>query len=192
MPRVLLLDNYDSFTFNLAHLMEQVLGERPTVIRNDQIGPDEARTYDALVLSPGPGIPREAGRMPEIVRSLIGMRPILGVCLGHQCLGEILGGTLVNLERVYHGKQETVSCDPNSALFAGLPEQILVGRYHSWVVDPGTLPGEVHVSATDNNHSVMALEVRTRQVYGVQFHPESVMTEHGERMIANFFAEVRA
>ncbi len=182
---ILLLDNYDSFTYNVAHLIREC-GGAVEVVRNDKITLDEAQKYDKIVLSPGPGIPEEAGIMPALIKRYAAEKPILGVCLGHQAIGEAFGGQLQNLPRVVHGVATKAHVITPDILFQGLPEAFSVGRYHSWVVDAEGFPDELEVTATDADGQIMALRHREYNVRGVQFHPESVLTEHGARMMQNW------
>jgi anthranilate synthase component II len=183
--RILLLDNYDSFTWNLHHLLAP--HAKVDVVLNDAITVDEASRYDRIVLSPGPGLPSEAGIMPELLVKLMPTHPILGVCLGMQAIVECCGGTLFNQPQVMHGI--TTQCTPEEPvdpLFAGLEAPFEVGLYHSWAADPKTLPAELRVTAWSEQGIAMALRHERFDVCGVQFHPESVMTPTGARMIANW------
>jgi anthranilate synthase component 2 len=185
--KILLLDNYDSFTYNLAHYLRELTGEQIPVIRNDQITIDEVDAYDAIVLSPGPGLPKDAGIMPELIIRYSPTKKILGVCLGMQAIGEAFGGTLLNLPSVFHGVATTIDIiKPDEVLFKGLPGKIDVGRYHSWVVDETKLPPDLEITATDATGRIMALRHKKFDVRGVQFHPESVLTPHGKTMISNW------
>lgn len=185
MKNILLIDNYDSFTYNLAQLAEQA-GAHVTVIRNDRLELDDLRKYDKLILSPGPGIPSEAGQMMEVIRMYAPIRPILGVCLGHQAIGEIFGGKLTNLTDVFHGVQTNIDLTSEDYLFEGLPSRIPVGRYHSWVVDRDGLPDCLEVIAQSDEKQIMGLRHRSLDIRGVQFHPESILTPAGETIIRNF------
>ncbi len=191
--KILLLDNYDSFTYNLAHYLRELTGQDIPVIRNDQITLDEVESYDAIVLSPGPGLPKDAGIMPALITRYAPTKKILGVCLGMQAIGEAFGGTLLNLPSVFHGVATTADIiQPEEILFKGLSPKIEVGRYHSWVVDERKLPGELEITATDETGRIMALRHRKYDVRGVQFHPESVLTPHGKTMISNWLHNPQA
>ena len=192
--KILMIDNYDSFTYNLVHMLESFEGVAVEVRRNDRFSLSDVVGYDKIVLSPGPGIPSEAGLMPELVRTFASTTSILGVCLGHQCIGESFGGTLVNIEVPIHGKATAIEVVDNSEpLFKNLPSRFSVGRYHSWVVDAETFPKhELAVTAIDYAGRVMALRQRRFDVAGVQFHPESILTEHGRTMLENFISYERA
>lgn len=183
--RVLLLDNYDSFTWNLHHLLEP--HAQVDVVLNDAITPDDAARYDRIVLSPGPGLPAEAGIMPELLLKLMPTHPILGICLGMQAMVEVCGGTLFNQTRVQHGVAvQCVPDEPCDPLFAGLEEPFDVGLYHSWAADPATLPPALRITARSEAGIVMAVRHRIFDCCGVQFHPESVMTPAGPRIIRNW------
>jgi len=185
--KILLLDNYDSFTYNIAHYLRELTGDEIPVIRNDQIGLDEVETYDAIVLSPGPGLPADAGIMNDLIRRYASAKKILGICLGMQAIGEVFGGTLLNLPSVFHGVATTATIlTPEEILFRGLPHRIEVGRYHSWVVDKKTVPPVLEITAIDESGRIMALRHRTFDVRGVQFHPESVLTPDGKAMLSNW------
>lgn len=191
--KILVLDNYDSFTYNLVHLVEKVTGEKIDVFRNDQIELEQVKGYDKIILSPGPGIPEEAGLLLPLIKQYAKEKSILGVCLGHQAIGQAFGGELVNLSKVYHGiatdinvLQEASTSKPMSYLFDELPAVVSVGRYHSWVVDSNGFPDELEVTAVDENNYIMALQHKTYDIQGVQFHPESVLTPDGERIIRNW------
>jgi len=186
--KLLVLDNYDSFTYNLVYILRE-LGHRPDVIRNDKLTVEAAGQYDKIMLSPGPGIPSEAGIMQELVRELGPAKSILGICLGHQGIGEVYGATLENLGEVLHGvaHRATVT-DPTERLFAGIPTELTVGRYHSWTVVPASIPDDLRVTAVDEQGRVMALAHVRYDVRGLQFHPESVLTENGVQMIKNWLA----
>ena len=180
-----MIDNYDSFTYNLVHLVKE-LGADIRVFRNDRFAPEELEAFDKIMLSPGPGIPAEAGLMPEVILRYAGSKPMLGICLGEQAIGEAFGGTLVNLEEVFHGVQTPCRLVADDYLFEGLPEEIPVGRYHSWVVDAATLPGCLECTAVSPEGQVMALRHRSLDLRGLQFHPESVLTPDGARIISNW------
>ena len=183
--KVLMLDNYDSFTYNLVHILRRA-GVDHEVHRNDKIGPEELDRFDKIILSPGPGIPSEAGRMSELIRASWDSTPILGICLGHQAIAEHLGATLVNMDKVYHGVSTAISLTGDSPLFKGVPKDFEAGRYHSWKVDAVDLPSTIEVIAKDEEGDIMAIQVKERPIYGIQFHPESVMTAEGPMMIRNF------
>ena len=185
-PRLLLIDNYDSFTYNLVQAF-LVLGAEVSVYRNDALTPDEARalTPTHLCISPGPGTPSDAGVSMDMIRAFAGRVPVLGVCLGHQSIVEVFGGRVVRAGRLMHGKTSLVRHD-DSALFAGLPQPCEVGRYHSLIAAPGSLPPELEVSARTAEGEVMAVRHRTLAVEGVQFHPESILTPDGPRLLKNF------
>lgn len=187
--KLLVLDNYDSFTYNLVHMLRDLgYGGGMEVFRNDMISAEAAEAYDKILLSPGPGIPAEAGIMPELIRRYAGRKPILGVCLGHQGLGEAAGAELYNLEEVYHGVATQVYVAEEDPLFAGLPRVFQAGRYHSWAIRPDSAPEGLRVLMRDGQGEVMAIRYAGRPVYGVQFHPESVLTEHGARLLQNWAA----
>ena len=181
----LLLDNYDSFTYNLVHILRSMNVEYE-VYRNDKIGPEEALSFDIIILSPGPGIPSEAGNMANIIAACAGKKHILGICLGHQAIAEYLGGKLNNMSRVYHGVKSKISIKINEGIFEGIPKKIEVGRYHSWEVAQEDLPENISITAEDEIGTIMALSSSSLKLYGIQFHPESVMTEYGDKMIRNF------
>lgn len=183
--KVVIIDNYDSFTYNLRHIVCG-LGCEATVVRNDRFVPDSLMQYDKILLSPGPGVPSRAGLMPEVIRLYASIKPILGVCLGMQGIGEVFGGTLRNLKEVYHGVQTPVYRCADDYIFAGLPAQFPAARYHSWVVERATLPESLEVTATSAEGHIMALKHRLYDVHGLQFHPESVMTPDGCRILASF------
>ncbi len=183
--KITIIDNYDSFTYNLAHLVKS-LGVDVTVVRNDQFELGQLALADKLILSPGPGIPEEAGLLLDVIRTYAGSKPMLGVCLGHQAIGEAFGAKLVNLSEVFHGVQTPVSIDRNDYLFAGLPNEIEVGRYHSWVVDAEGLPAELEVIASSCEGQIMALRHKEYDIRGIQFHPESVLTPEGRTIMANW------
>lgn len=184
---ILVFDNYDSFTYNLVHLVEKIIGGKVTVVRNDEISLDDVEQYDRIILSPGPGIPEEAGLLLPLIKRYAATKSIFGVCLGQQAIGEAFGAKLINLKDVYHGVATPVQITARSGrLFNGLPDQLEVGRYHSWVVDEKTLPEALEVTARDQNGYVMAVQHKQYDVSGVQFHPESVLTPEGEQILRNW------
>lgn len=182
---ICIIDNYDSFTYNLSHAIKS-LGAEVTVLRNDKFNIGDLEKFDKLVLSPGPGIPSEAGLLTEVVRHYADHKPILGVCLGEQAIGEVFGGKLVNLSEVYHGVQTPADIIANDYIFDNLPKEIKVGRYHSWVVSDEHFPAELEVTARSNEGYIMALRHKSFDVHGIQFHPESVLTPDGLTIIGNF------
>lgn len=185
MKNVLVIDNYDSFTYNLVHYLED-LDCLVTVKRNDQLHIDDVEAFDKIVLSPGPGIPDEAGLLKPIIARYAPTKSILGVCLGQQAIGEVFGGTLINLENVFHGVATKVtSCVNDEMLFNGLDKTFEVGRYHSWVVD-ANLPDVLEATSFDENGQVMSLRHKTYDVRGVQYHPESVLTPNGKQILKNW------
>ncbi len=185
--KILVLDNYDSFTYNLVHYVLEIADAIVEVFRNDQISLEAVADYDVIILSPGPGLPADAGIMPALLKKYAGEKPILGVCLGHQAIGEAFGGDLQNLTRVYHGLETPVDITATkSALFENIPSPFMAGRYHSWVVQPEELPDALEITATAEDGSIMAMQHKEYPIYGVQFHPESVMTPYGKKMLGNF------
>jgi anthranilate synthase component 2 len=184
--KILIFDNYDSFTYNLFHLVKELGYKEVEVHRNDKISLDEAGQFDKIILSPGPGIPSEAGLLLPLIKRYAPEKSILGVCLGHQAVAEAFGGKLINLEEVYHGVATPVNIIAEHRLFAGLPQIVEVGRYHSWIADRQGFPDELQITATDSEGQVMALKHRCFDVHGVQFHPESVLTPDGKTIMNNF------
>ena len=182
--KILMIDNYDSFTYNLVHYLED-LDCDVTVKRNDQLTLDEVEPFDEIVLSPGPGIPDEAGLLKSIIEAYAPSKRIFGVCLGQQAIGEVFGGSLVNLEKVYHGISTTIEVIQDDIIYKDLPKELEVGRYHSWVVHPD-LPEELEATSIDENGQVMSLRHNTYDVTAVQFHPESVLTPQGKQMLKNW------
>ncbi len=226
VPRILVFDNYDSFTYNLVHLVEKLLHQKVEVYRNDQIPLEKVAAFDKIILSPGPGIPMEAGLLLPLIKEYASSKSILGVCLGHQAIGEAFGGKLVNLSTVYHGVSTPVkilqrtgadqravtdqragadrktgersgakdgqgekATLPGKDLFEGLPDGFEAGRYHSWVLSDEGFPEELEVTARDEKNYIMALRHKNLDVQGVQFHPESVLTPLGERILKNWLSE---
>ncbi len=186
--KAIIIDNYDSFTYNLYHLIKE-LGVKVEVLRNDKFTLNELEKYDKIVLSPGPGVPSDAGLLLEIIKTYAGKKPILGVCLGHQAIGEAFGASLTNLEEVFHGVQTTIAQQGNDYLFNGLEKEFPVGRYHSWVVDSKGLPDCLEVTALSKEGQIMALKHKQYDVRGIQFHPESVLTPDGKTIIANWLKQ---
>ena len=190
--RIILIDNYDSFTYNLLHSIEEVSDAEVVVKRNDQLSIDEVNEFDAIVLSPGPGIPSEAGLLLPIIKEYAGIKPILGVCLGHQAIAEALGGSLINLSEVFHGVESEIKIVAKSMIFENMDSVQQVGRYHSWVVDNSTLPTCLEVTAISDEGQIMGIQHNELPIYGIQFHPESVLTPCGNEMISNFIKSVEA
>jgi anthranilate synthase component II len=196
--RILVFDNYDSFTYNLVHLVQKIVPGKVDVFRNDQIPLEKIAEYDKIILSPGPGLPKDAGLLLDLIKEYAPKKSILGVCLGHQAIGEAFGGELFNLSTVYHGVATPVNVLPNKVdsnstnkknLFKDLPEEIVVGRYHSWIIKEENFPEVLEVTARDHNNYIMALRHKQYDVQGVQFHPESVLTPDGEAIIRNWLSE---
>ena len=184
---ILILDNYDSFTYNLVHYIREMAQGTVEVARNDKISLEEIDRFSHILLSPGPGLPGDAGIMEELIRVYAPTKSIFGVCLGMQAIGEVFGGTLLNLDRVFHGLSLPVNIiRKDEIIFQGIPPRLNVGRYHSWVVREDNLPGDLLVTARDDDGLVMALRHRDYNVRGVQFHPESVLTEYGKKMLENW------
>lgn len=183
--RVVIIDNYDSFTYNLAHLVKQ-LGAKVEVFRNDQFTLNQLERFTKIILSPGPGIPEEAGLLMDVIRNYAGRKPMLGVCLGHQAIAEVFGGKLVNLKEVYHGIATEGTQFGNDPIFSGLPKRIVMGRYHSWVVDRAGFPDCLEVTAMSDDGQIMALRHRNYNIHGIQFHPESVLTPEGATIVKNW------
>jgi anthranilate synthase component 2 len=192
--KILVFDNYDSFTYNLVHLVEKIIHGKVEVVRNDEIALEEIERFDRIILSPGPGIPKEAGLLLPLVRQYAPSKSILGVCLGHQAIAEAFGGKLINLETVFHGVSTPVDVLEETAgsktvaasIFEDMPARIEVGRYHSWIVADEDLPSSLQVTARDENGFIMAMRHKEYDVQGVQFHPESVLTPLGEKMLENW------
>ena len=183
--KVVIIDNYDSFTYNLSHLVKE-LGAEVAVVRNDQFRLEELEQYSKIILSPGPGIPSEAGLLLDVIRTYAGRKPILGVCLGHQAIGEVFGAKLENLSDVFHGVATPCHIIADDPIFSGISRDITIGRYHSWVVAREGLPGCLEITAVSDEGQIMALRHRELNVRGIQFHPESVLTPDGKKMIQNF------
>ncbi len=183
--KIIIIDNYDSFVYNLSHLIKE-FGVEVTVKRNDQFKLEDIETFDKILLSPGPGIPEEAGLLMDVIRTYAGRKPILGVCLGEQAIGEVFGGKLTNLDDVFHGIQSQIKLTVSDYLFEGLPSKIKVGRYHSWIVDKNSLPDCLEVTAVSEEGYIMALRHKTFDIRGVQFHPESVLTPDGKQILYNW------
>lgn len=182
---IVIIDNYDSFTYNLCHLVKE-LGAEVSVVRNDQFSLSDLEAFDKIILSPGPGIPSEAGLLLDVIRTYASRKPILGVCLGHQAIGEAFGAQLENLGQVFHGVATPCQLVAQDPIFNGLGETFTVGRYHSWVVSADNLPSELEVTAVSPEGQIMALRHRQLEVHGIQFHPESVLTPDGKTIIKNF------
>lgn len=180
-----MIDNYDSFTYNLVHLVKE-LGAEIEVFRNDQFELPELERFEKIMLSPGPGIPEEAGKLIDVIREYAGKKPILGICLGEQAIGEFFGGKLVNLSDVFHGVQTPAHIVSSDPIFNDMEKDIVVGRYHSWVVDAESIPPCLEVTCISDEGQVMALRHRNYDIRGIQFHPESVLTPEGKKMINNW------
>lgn len=193
--RIVVIDNYDSFTYNLVHLVKE-LGAEVTVYRNDQFKLEDLEEFDKIMLSPGPGIPSEAGLLLDVIKHYAGVKPILGICLGEQAIGEVFGGTLVNLSDVFHGVQtpaHLVECPKTGEvdyIFNNVEKDLLVGRYHSWVVDAESMPDCLEITCKSDEGQVMALRHKELDIRGIQFHPESVLTPDGKKMINNWLLHI--
>ena len=183
--KIVIIDNYDSFTYNLSHLIKEI-GAEVTVIRNDQFTLNQLERFDKIVLSPGPGIPSEAGLLLDVIKTYKGRKPILGVCLGHQAIGEVFGGNLENLSDVFHGVATEGTQFSNDYIFDSLPKRITMGRYHSWVVSRENFPTCLEVTAVSDEGQIMALKHKNYDIHGIQFHPESVLTPEGKTILRNF------
>ncbi len=183
--KIVIIDNYDSFTYNLSHLIKE-LGAEVTVFRNDRFELSDLEPFDKIVLSPGPGIPSEAGLLLDVIHAYAGKKPILGVCLGHQAIGEAFGGKLENLSEVFHGVATPCNIVTDDPIFSGLERTITIGRYHSWVVSHEKFPDCLEVTAVSDDGQIMALRHKIMNIHGIQFHPESVLTPDGKTMIKNF------
>jgi anthranilate synthase component 2 len=188
--KILLVDNYDSFTYNLVHLIQKLGATyEVSVRRNNEISLEEVAAYDRILLSPGPGLPVDAGLLLPIIKTYADKKPILGVCLGHQAIGQAFGAKLLNLAEVAHGVATPIlKTATASPLFKNLPLKFPVGRYHSWVLSPENFPTELHITALDEAGNIMAFQHENYPIYGLQFHPESVLTPHGESMMKNWLA----
>jgi anthranilate synthase component 2 len=187
--KILVFDNYDSFTYNLVHLVEKILHLKVDVYRNDEIPLEKVKEYDKIILSPGPGIPSEAGLLLPLIKEYASTKSILGVCLGHQAIGETFGGSLVNLDAVFHGVATPIKIlNKSSEILQGLGDRVEVGRYHSWIIDRKNFPAELEITAVDENDYIMALQHKKYDVQGVQFHPESVLTPCGEAIMRNWLS----
>lgn len=189
--KILVFDNYDSFTYNLVHILEKIVTGSVDVFRNDEIPLEKVNEYDKIILSPGPGIPSEAGSLLPLIKEYAPTKSILGVCLGHQAIGEAFGGTLINLSTVYHGVATSMKVNRNRSavttdLFTDLPNEFPAGRYHSWIVSEENFPADLEITARDDNNYIMGLQHKNFDVQGVQFHPESVLTPNGEMIIRNW------
>lgn len=184
-PKVVIVDNYDSFTYNLSHLVKE-LGAEVTVLRNDKFALEDLEQFDKIILSPGPGIPCEAGLLLDVIKTYADKKPMLGVCLGHQAIAEAFGGTLTNLTEVFHGVATEGTQFGNDYIFDGLDRRIVMGRYHSWVADKSTFPECLEITAESDEGQIMALRHKTLDVHGIQFHPESVLTTEGRTMVGNW------
>lgn len=190
--KVALIDNYDSFTYNLVHYLED-LGAEVTVFRNDAFEIEELEKFTKIMLSPGPGLPSDAGLLKQVIATYSSSKDIFGVCLGLQAIAEVFGGTLLNLQHVFHGVASEIEQCNEDSIFEGIPRQFIVGRYHSWVVDKTNLPEVLVITSIDSQGAIMSLKHRELNVRGVQFHPESIMTTHGKKMIENWlFASTNA
>lgn len=184
---ILVFDNYDSFTYNLVHLVEGILMQDVTVAKNDELPLDEVARFDYIILSPGPGIPNEAGDLLPLIKKYGSSKKILGVCLGHQAIAEAYGGTLLNMQDIYHGVARPLHVlKKDAAIFRGLPAVFEVGRYHSWLVESDTLPACLEVTAVDDKGLIMAIQHKEDAVTGVQFHPESILTPDGRKIMENW------
>ena len=183
--KIVIIDNYDSFTYNLSHLIKE-LGAEVTVWRNDQFQLQQLEAFDKIVLSPGPGIPSEAGLLLDVIRAYAGKKPIFGVCLGHQAIGEVFGAQLINLSDVFHGVATEGTQFGNDAVFDGLPRRITMGRYHSWVVSKDHFPDCLEITAESDEGQIMALRHKEYDIHGIQFHPESVLTPDGRQILRNW------
>jgi anthranilate synthase component 2 len=189
MKKMVLIDNYDSFTFNLVHYLEE-LNCDVVVLRNDEFEIEELQNYDIIILSPGPGIPSESGLLLEVIKTYASTKKILGICLGHQAIGEVFGATLLNLDTVFHGVSTKINItDITETLFSNLPQQIEVGRYHSWAINPINLPEVLEVTSVSENGEIMSIRHKYFNVKGVQFHPESILTPFGKTILANWIQE---
>jgi len=185
--KILILDNYDSFTYNLVHMVEDITGVYPTVFRNDEITIEGIDAYDLIILSPGPGIPDEAGILKDTIRAYAGKKPILGVCLGLQAITEVFGGSLENLDVVFHGVATTMSVtNYDAVIYKGIPTEFEAGRYHSWIASKADFPAELEITAVDEYGDIMSLQHKEYNISAVQFHPESILTPLGEHMVRNF------
>lgn len=184
--KILVLDNYDSFTYNLVHYLENLCNYPVEVHRNDKISLEAVGKFDKILLSPGPGIPDEAGILKDVIREYAPIKSIFGVCLGLQAIGEVFGGKLLNLGQVYHGVATPIEIIKETPLFQNVPKRFMAGRYHSWVVDTESFPAELELTAKDDQGQIMALQHRKYAVQAVQFHPESILTEHGMKIMENW------
>lgn len=189
--KILILDNYDSFTYNLVHMVEKITNKYPDVYRNDEISIEEVGAYDLIMLSPGPGIPDEAGILKEVIKTYAGKIPMFGVCLGLQAITEVFGGTIINMNEVFHGVATDMKVTkPEAVIFEGVPEVFTAARYHSWIASKENLPTTLEVTAIDEEGGIMAIRHKEYQISAVQFHPESILTEVGEQLVRNFINSV--
>ncbi|AZI67898.1 aminodeoxychorismate/anthranilate synthase component II [Kaistella daneshvariae] len=184
--KILVLDNYDSFTYNLVQMIEQITDADVEVFRNDQISLEDIEKYDKIILSPGPGIPEEAGILLDVIKKYAKTKAILGVCLGQQAIAEAFGGSLINLSEIYHGVATEATKITNHKILHNLPDILEVGRYHSWAVNPEDFPAELEITSVDKNGMIMSLKHKTYDVHAVQYHPESILTPHGKQILENF------
>ena len=187
MKKILIIDNYDSFTYNLVQYVKELTDAQVDVFRNDEISLEEIESYDSIIFSPGPGLPDDAGIMIEVIKQYAPHKKMLGVCLGHQAIGQAFGGQLHNLKKVYHGVKTPVKItDTKDKLFVDIQSVTEVGRYHSWVIEPESLPADLQVTAQTDDGQIMAIKHKKYKIWGLQFHPESIMTDEGKKMIKNF------
>ena len=184
--KILVLDNYDSFTYNLVQMIEQIMAQKVDVFRNDQILLEDIDKYDKIILSPGPGIPKEAGILLEVIKKYASTKSILGVCLGQQAIAEAFGGSLINLSEIFHGVATEATQIKDHRLFRNLPEKLQVGRYHSWAVNPEDFPEELEITSVDESGMIMSLKHKAYDVHAVQYHPESILTPDGKQILENF------
>jgi len=189
MKDVLIVDNYDSFSYNLLHAVEEILTTKVALKKNDELQIHELDAFEYIILSPGPGLPAEAGMLNKIIKTYLGTKKILGVCLGLQAIVEVVGGTLNQLPKVYHGiKSEIKITYPKSLIYKDIPNEIQVGRYHSWIADSNNFPNSLRITARDTDQHIMSIEHKDHPIYAVQYHPESIMTKYGAQILKNFLS----